>query len=71
MIAQEWVEVANASDVQAARRQFAEVLSMYGVDAEDVDPEDIRIDTIRGEARDHRRILVRREIARRIGLPCW
>jgi hypothetical protein len=68
MSANEWVEVATGPSLAIARRNMASVLALHGPSDADIEPSDIRIDTIHGEFENRRRILVRREVADRLRL---
>jgi hypothetical protein len=59
---EEWVEVANGPDVATAQRNFSEWLKSVGKTQEDLDPLQVRMDTIRGDFTDRRRLMVRKEV---------
>jgi hypothetical protein len=62
----DWVEVASGPDLATARRNFRDWLLSKGLNEHEVDPNAIRIDTIRGEFSDRRRIMVKQEIVDQI-----
>jgi hypothetical protein len=64
----EWIEVANGPDLATARRNLAALLTVRGVAESDVEPGDLRIDTIRGEFEDRCRIMLKKEVAHRLGV---
>jgi len=62
MISEEWIEVANGPDLATAQRNFGEWLNSVGKSESGLDPESVRIDTIRGDFADRRRFMVRRAV---------
>jgi len=61
----DWIEVANGPDLATARKNFREWLESKGQSEAELDPSSIRIDTIRGEFEDRRRIWVAKELFER------
>jgi hypothetical protein len=57
-----WVEVASGPDLATARTNLRIYLEMHGLSVEAIDAADLRIDTIRGEFEDRRRIMLRKRI---------
>lgn len=58
----DWIEVASGSDLPSARQNFLDWLERVGLTESQLQPKDVRIDTIRGKLSDRRRIMVRRDL---------
>lgn len=58
----QWTEVANGPDLKTARRNFQDWLQSHGISEAQLDPDEIRIDTIRGEFVDRRRIMLTKRV---------
>jgi hypothetical protein len=57
-----WVVIIDNVDLPNARARFDEWLSSHGVTEADLEPEAIRVDTIRTGRGDERRYLIRRDV---------
>lgn len=63
----EWIEVATGPDLRTARLNFSAWLRHRDLTETQIEPEAIRIDTIRGRFKDRRRIMIRKEAFESLG----
>lgn len=64
----EWVQVVPPTLLDQGQAAFANWLADHGIGAEQIPPDDIRVDVIRVHGGSRMRYLIRRETLDRLGL---